>query len=490
MLITETLAEGLKRQYKVVVPADDLAKRLDDELVSLQKRANLPGFRPGKVPQHHLRRVYGKSVMADVLQNAVNEVNRRIVDDNGLKLAFEPAVSFPQQQSEIEAVISAKSDLEYTVALEVLPKIEIVDHSDIAVDKQIAEVPDADIVAAIERMAEPSRPYADKGAATAENGDRITVDFVGRIDGVEFDGGKGEGIQVVLGSNSFIPGFEDQVAGMKAGDERLVKVRFPDNYQAAGLAGKDAEFDVTAKLVEAAGEMKIDDDLAKQYGLESLDKLKDAVRASMSGELEGVARRKMKRQLLDALDAKYAFDLPPTLLDQEFNSIWSNVSTEMKAANKTFEDEGTTEADARGDYMKIAARRVRLGLVLAEIGEKAAVQVTDDEVSQGLVARARQFPGQEKEVWEFYRKNPERLAEIRAPIFEEKVVDHILGQVKVNDKPVSKEALLAEDDEAEASPAKAARPRKTKAAEGEEPEAAAKPAAKKARKVESAGSAE
>ena len=224
MQITETMAEGLKRQYKVVLPADDLAKRMDDELVSLQKRANIPGFRPGKVPQQHLRRVYGKSVMADVVQNAVNEVNRKIVDENGLKLAFEPAINFPQDQSRMEEVMEAKGDLEYTVALEVLPKIEIVDHADISLERQVAEVPEADVVAAIERMAEPSRPYTDKGAAKAASGDRVTVDFVGRIDGVEFEGGKGEGIQVVLGSNSFIPGFEDQVIGMKAGDARLVKL--------------------------------------------------------------------------------------------------------------------------------------------------------------------------------------------------------------------------------------------------------------------------
>jgi len=487
MQITETLAEGLKRQYKVVVPAGDLAKRLDDELVALQKKANIPGFRPGKVPQQHLRRVYGKSVMADVLQNAVNEVNRKIVDENGLKLAFEPAVSFPQEQAAIEQVISAKSDLEYTVALEVLPKIELADHSDIVIEKQVAEVPDADILAAIERMAEPSRAYSDKGAEAADKGDRVTVDFLGRIDDVPFDGGKGEDIQVVLGSNSFIPGFEEQIVGMKAGDQKLVKVSFPENYQAPGLAGKDAEFDVTAKRVEQAGELKVDDELAKQYGLEDLDKLKDAVRGSLAAELEGAARRKMKRKLLDALDAKYVFDLPPTLLDQEFNSIWSNVSTEMKAANKTFEDEDTNEADARGEYMKIAARRVRLGLVLAEIGEKAGVQVTDEEVSQGLVARARQFPGQEKQVWEFYRKNPERLAEIRAPIFEEKVVDHILTQVKVTDAPVSKDALLAEDEEdapaAKADAAAASEPSSHEPA-AEAPAAEAKPKAKKAKKAE------
>jgi len=484
MQITETLAEGLKRQYKVVLPAGDLAKRMDDELVSLQKRANIPGFRPGKVPQQHLRRVYGKSVMADVVQNAVNEVNRKIVDENGLKLAFEPAINFPQDQSRMEEVMEAKGDLEYTVALEVLPKIEIVDHADISLERQVAEVPDADVVAAIERMAEPSRPYADKGAANAASGDRVTVDFVGRIDGVEFDGGKGEGIQVVLGSNTFIPGFEDQVAGMKAGDTKLVKVTFPTNYQAPGLAGKDAEFDVKATLVEAPGDLSLSDDLAKQYGMEDLSKLKDAVRISMSSELEGVARRKMKRKLLDALDAKYTFDLPPTLLDQEFNAIWNNVTTEMKAASKTFEDEGSTEAEAREEYLKIATRRVRLGLVLAEIGEKAAVQVTDDEVSQGLVARARQFPGQEKAVWDYYKKNPQALAEIRAPIFEEKVVDHILGQVAIVDKSVTKEALLSEDDEDEA-PAKPAKAEKAAAADDGADEAKpAKAPAKKAKKAE------
>ncbi len=471
MQITETLVEGLKRHYKVVLPAKDLATRLEGEMVTLQKKVTLPGFRPGKVPAHHLKRVYGKSLMADVVQNVVNEANRKIVDDNGLKLAFEPAVNFPQEQEKIEEVMAARSDLEYTVALEVLPKFDIADHSDITIEKLVAEVPEADVMGAIERMAEPSRPFTDKGKkATADKADRVTVDFVGRIDGVEFDGGKGADIQVVLGSNSFIPGFEDQLVGVKAGEEKLVKVAFPANYQAPGLAGKDAEFDVTVKLVEAAGALTIDDALAKQYGMEDLDKLKAAVKITMSSELEGAARQKMKRKLLDALDAKYDFDLPPTLLEQEFNAIWNNVSQEMKAAGKTFEDEDTTEADARIEYQKIATRRVRLGLVLAEIGEKASVQVTDDEVSQGLVARARQFPGQEKAVWDYYRKNPEALAEVRAPIFEEKVVDHILTQVKQVEKAVSKDALLSEEEDDETAPAaqkpkKAAAPKKAKKAE-------------------------
>jgi trigger factor len=363
------------------------------------------------------------------------------------------------------------------VALETLPKFDIVDHADISIEKQVADVPDADVTGAIERMAESSRPFTAKDAkAKAEKGDRVSVDFLGRIDGVAFDGGKGEDIQVVIGSNTFIPGFEDQLIGLKVGETKLVKVSFPADYQAPTLAGKDAEFDVTAKGIEGAGELKIDDELAKQYGMEDLAKLKDAVKISMSMELEGAARRKMKRKLLDALDAKYTFDLPPTLLDQEFTSIWANVTQEMQAAGKTFADEDTTEEVARVDYMKIAQRRVRLGLVLAEVGEKAAVQVTDDEVSQGLVARARQYPGQEKAIWDYYRKNPQALAEVRAPIFEEKVVDHILTQVKLVEKSVTKEVLLADDeDEATDAAPKADKPKKA---------AAEKAPAKKAKKAE------
>jgi trigger factor len=350
------------------------------------------------------------------------------------------------------------------------------------------DVPAAEVDAEITRMAEPSRPFADKGPkAKAEQGDRVTVDFVGRIGGTEFEGGKGEDIQVVLGSNTFIPGFEDQLAGVKPGDKKLVKVTFPTNYQAPALAGQDAEFDVVAKVVETPGEMKIDDDMAKMYGMESLDKLKDAVKESIGRSYAQASRQKVKRKLLDALDAKYGFDLPPTLIDQEFNAIWNNVSAEMKAASKSFEDEGTTEDAARADYLKIAQRRVRLGLVLAEIGEQAKVQVTDDEVAQGLVARARQFPGQEKAVWDYYKKNPQALAEVRAPIFEEKVVDHLLTQVKLIEKTVSKDALMA-DDEADAAPAKAAKPKKAAAKEASAKEApakeATKPAAKKSKKAE------
>lgn len=448
MQVTQTFSEGLKRQYKVVLPAADLAERLSGQLDEMRLKVRIPGFRPGKVPVAHLKRVYGRSIMADVVQNAVTEANRKIVDDNQHKLANEPQIDFPQDQAVVEEVMAAKGDLEYSVAMEILPQFELADLSDVTLEREVVDVADADVTASIERMAEPGRPFSAKDGAAA-TGDRVTVDFTGMIDDAPFEGGTGADIQVVLGSGSFIPGFEEQLLGVVAGDARTVKVTFPINYTATHLAGKDAVFDVTVKAVEAPGELVIDDALAKQYGMETVDGLRDAVKAAVGNDYARATRRKLKRKLLDALDAKYTFDLPSSLLEQEFDGIWRSVEAEMKSAGKTFADEDTTEEKAREEYRRIAERRVRLGLVLAEIGEKAQVQVSDDEVTQALVERARQFRGQEKEVWEYYRKNPQAMAELRAPLFEDKVIDHLLQQVTVTEKSVSKEELLADDPEAE-----------------------------------------
>ncbi len=449
MQVTETLAQGLKREFKVVLPVTELEERLTSELATLKDRVRINGFRPGKVPVAHLRRVYGRSVMADVVQNAVNEANRKIVEENSLKLAHEPAIQFPENKEEVERAMDAKADLAFTVALEVLPTFEIADVSDVTVKKPVAAVSDGEVDESLQRMARQNVAFGAK-EGPAETGDRVTVDFVGRIDGAEFEGGKAEDIRVEIGSNSFIPGFEEQLVGLKAGDTKQVKLTFPVNYLAERLAGKDAEFDVAVKAVEAAGELKIDDELAKGFGMESLDKLKDAIRGAIQRDFDAQSRRKVKKDLLDALDGKYAFELPASLVDQEFAAVWSQVEAEMKTSQKTFADEGTTEEEARADYRRIAERRVRLGLVLAQIGEKADIKVSDDEVTQALVERVRQYPGQEKQVWEFYRKNPQALAEIRAPLFEEKVVDHILSEVKVDEETVSKEALFS-DEEAEAA---------------------------------------
>jgi len=262
-----------------------------------------------------------------------------------------------------------------------------------------------------------------------------------------FEGGAGTDVPVEIGSNSFIPGFEEQLIGVVQGETLIVKATFPENYSAQHLAGKEASFNVTVKGVEAPGETKINDEFATSLGMESLDKLKEAIRSNIAREYEAVARRKTKRVLLDQLDIAYDFELPPSLIEQEFNNIWQQVENDMQRAGKTFADENTTEEAAREEYLTIAKRRVRLGLLLAEIGEKADVQVSDEELSQGLMERARQFPGQEKMVWDFYRNNPQALAEIRAPLFEDKVVDHILASAVVTDQTVSKEELLREDDE-------------------------------------------
>ena len=445
MQVTETLSDGLKRAYKVVLPMQDLAKRLEDELDNMKDKVRINGFRPGKVPPAHLRKLYGKQVMGDVLQNAVNEANRKIVEDHSLRLANEPTIDIDGGDEGVKKAMEATGDLAFTVKLEVLPKFEVGSFDDVALERPVAAVDEAEVDQALERMASQSRPFSPKEGAAA-TGDKLTIDFVGKIDGVEFEGGKGEGLDLVLGSGQFIPGFEDQLVGASAGESRVVNVKFPEQYQAAHLAGKDASFDVTVQAVAAPGELVIDDEFAKSYGMESLDKLKDAIRSTMQRELDQVSRAKLKRALLDALDARYSFELPETLVEQEFNTIWQRVQEEQQQSGKTFADENTTEEAARAEYRGIAERRVRLGLLMAEVGEQEKVQVTDDELSAAIVEQARQYPGQEKMVWDFYQKNPQAVAQIRAPLYEEKVVDIIVSKAKVTDKTVSKDELLKEDE--------------------------------------------
>ncbi|HYC25387.1 MAG TPA: trigger factor [Roseiarcus sp.] len=458
MQVTETLSEGLKREYSIVLSADDLGRRLDGQLAQMKEKVRLNGFRPGKVPVAHLKRVYGRSIMADVMQEAINEANKQIVDENGLRLAQEPKVELPTDQASITAALEARGDLSYKVALEVLPKFEVHSFEDLAIERPTAEVTDADVAAAIDRLADSRRTYATKAeGAKAETADRLTIDFEGTIDGKPFEGGSSKDIQTVLGSNTFIPGFEQQLLGVVAGEKRTIKATFPEAYLDRRLAGREATLDVEVKAVEAPNAFAIDDEFAKGLGLESLDKLKATARANIADEYARASRNKLKRRLLDALDQRYSFDLPQSLVDQEFASIWRQVEEEQKASGRSFADENTTEEAARVDYRRIAERRVRLGLVLAEIGAKAEVKITDEELTNALVARARAFPGQEKQVWEFYRKNPQAMAELRAPIYEEKVVDHILSVAKVTDLPVGREELLRADEE-EGAPGAGAKP--------------------------------
>jgi trigger factor len=453
MQVTETLADGLKREFSVVVPASDLDTQVNARLAELKDRVRINGFRPGKVPVGHLKRMYGRSAMAEAIEGAVREANAKIVQDHGFRLAMEPQVKLPTEEDVIKDVVEGKADLNYSVAMEILPKIELANFKDIKLDKLTADVTDQEIDEAIARIADQNKPYAPKGeGAEAKLGDRVTISFVGSIDGVPFEGGTGDDVPVVIGSKTFIPGFEEQLAGIKAGESRTVNVPFPQNYGKAELAGKDASFAVTAKSVDTPGEVKADDEFAKQLGMESIAKLREAVKARIAQEHAGATRAKLKRQLLDALDQRHQFDLPPTLVDQEFQNVWQTVENDLKQQGRTFQDEGTTEEAARADYRKIAERRVRLGLVIAEIGDKNKIQVSEDELKRAVIDRARQFPGQEQQVLEFYQKDPNALASLRAPIYEEKVVDFLTELTQTTEKKVSREELYKEDDE-DAKPA-------------------------------------
>jgi trigger factor len=448
MQVTETLSQGLKREYSIVLAASDLAARLDGQLADLKNKVKINGFRPGKVPVAHLKRVYGRSVMADVVQEAINEANKQIVDDNGLRLAQEPKVELPTDQASIEAALEARGDLNFKVALEVLPKFDVGGFDDVALERPVAEVEDADVDQALNRLADNRRTFVDKPeGAKAESGDRVTVDFVGKIAGELFEGGTSDNIEVIIGSNTFIPGFEEQLIGAVAGDQRVVEATFPEAYVNRVLAGQKAHFDVTVKAVAAPEAFALDDEFAKSLNFESLDKLKEMIRGNLVNEYSRASREKLKRQLLDSLDSRYSFDLPEGLVAQEFDSIWRQVEQEQQASGRSFADENTTEEAARADYRRIAERRVRLGLLLAEVGAKAEVKVTDEEMTGALVARARAYPGQEKQIWDYYRNNSQALAELRAPIYEEKVVDHILALAKVDERKVTREELMKADEE-------------------------------------------
>lgn len=444
MQVTETLSEGLKREFKVVVPAAELDSKVNARLAEMKDRVRIDGFRPGKVPVAHLKRLYGKSAMAEAIEAAVRDANSQIVTERGLKLAGEPKIDLPADQAEVEKVMDGKSDLAYTVALEILPAITLADFKTITLEKLVAEVAESEIDEAMEKIAGQNRPYSVKNGK-AEKDDRVTIDFVGTIDGKAFDGGSGQGIVVQIGSNTFIPGFEDQLIGVAAGDKKEIKASFPPNYMAAELAGKDAAFDVTVQKVETPQAVTVDEEFAKSLGLESLDKLRGAVKDRIATEHTGMSRQKVKRGLLDALDKLHKFEPPPSLVEDEFNRVWQSVNTDLQQQGKTFADDDTTEDKAREDYRKIADRRVRLGLVLAEIGEKNKIEVSDEEVSRAIIEQARQFPGQEKQVWDYYRNNPNAVASLRAPIYEEKVVDFLLELAQVSEKKVSREDLYKDD---------------------------------------------
>jgi len=463
MQVSETLNSGLKREIKITVPAKDMEARLVARLEDAKDKVRLKGFRPGKVPLQHLRRMYGKSFMAEVVNEILNDSSRTIIADRGEKPAMQPEITMTEDEKEAEKVLAGSADFEFSLSYEVIPPIEIKDFSGIKINRPVYDVPEEEVEEQVKRVADSVRTYEPK-KGKAEKGDKVTLDYVGKLDGEPFDGGSATDSDVVIGHGQFIPGFEDELVGLKAGDTKTFKITFPESYAAQHLAGKEVEFDVTVKEVAAAEELVIDDELAKKLGLESAEKLREIIRSQLENQYGQMTRQKAKRQLLDALDESYKFEAPSKLVEAEFNNIWSQVTRDLEAAGRTFEDEETTEEEAREEYQRLAERRVRLGLVLAQIGEEANVQVSDDEMQRALIETIRRYPArQQQEIYDFYRQNPQALASIRAPIFEEKVVDHLLAQIDVTDEKVSRDELLAED-EAETEDKKAKGAAKKKAA--------------------------
>jgi trigger factor len=451
MQVSETHSEGLKRALTVTIPASELDSRLTDRLTELKARVRIKGFRPGKVPVNHLRRVYGKAAMAEIVENMVGETTRQALSERGERAAMQPKVAMTEDESEAMEVLEGRADLTFTLEYEVLPDYELGDFKGLKIDRPIVEVSDEEVEERLNRLAENARSYEPVERAAADD-DRITLSHVGKIDGEAFEGGTSEETQIVLGSGQFIPGFEEQLVGAKAGDEKTIEVTFPEDYPAEQLAGKAATFDVAIAEVAQPAELVLDDELAKRFGLESMDKLREAIRQQTESEFGQATRQHVKRQILDQLDAMHTFPLPDNLLEQEFENIWKQVMHDVEHHGKSFESEGTTEEEARQEYRKIAERRVRLGLVLAKIGETAEVNVTDEELQSALYDQARRYPGQERQVFEYYKSNPDALQSLRAPIFEEKVVDYLLEFAEVSDKTVTKEelaALVEEEDEAE-----------------------------------------
>lgn len=445
MQIVEKSVEGLSRIYGVTVPAAVLAEKVEARIAEITPTLNIKGFRPGKVPTAHVRRLFGKSLMSEIVEQTINETTQKVLADNNLRPAGEPDL---RPEGDIQDVVEGRTDLAYEIALEVIPEFEPADFSEISLKRPIYEPTEDEVGEALAELAESSKTYEPRKGKTvkSKDGDQLLIDFVGRVDGEAFEGGGAEDATLTLGSGQFIPGFEEQLVGAKPGDEVLVKVTFPAEYQAAQLAGKDAEFTVQVKEVRAPKASKVDDALAERLGIENLEKLKELLRSNLQSQFAGATRFKLKRALLDILDERHDFLLPPRMVEAEFSQIWEQVQQDKTSGGLPPEDADKTDAQLEVEYRKIAERRVRLGLVLAEVGRINNVQVTEQELAEAMRAEAMRYGPQAQQIFDFLRQNPSAQSQIRAPIFEEKVVDLIVSRAKVEDEKVSKEDLLREDD--------------------------------------------
>jgi len=452
MQVTETLNEGLKRKLAVVIPASDLNERLDARLSELQGKANIKGFRPGKVPMNHLKKVYGRSAMSEVMSDAINATVGKALDERSERAATQPKIDLPEDQQTINQVLDGEHDLSFDVSYEVLPPVEVMDLTTVALEIPVVEIDEADVDKEVQRVFAQQRGFEDKGDdAVVEQGDRLGLSFKGTMNGEAFAGGSADHAHLTVGAGEFIPGFEEQLVGMKKGETKSIQVTFPADYAQESLAGKDADFDVTILHADGPKAGELNDEFAKSLGLETVEELRNAVRDQMKAALDSMGRQAVKRQILDSLDDGHKFDVPADLVSAEFETIWQRVVHEVEHHGRSFEDEGTTEEAAREQYRTIAERRVRLGLVVAEIGNINKIEVTEEEHQQALIAEVRRFPGQEQQVYDYYRKNPQALAGLRAPVFENKVVDYVRELAKKSDKTMTRAELAriiaADEDE-------------------------------------------
>lgn len=462
MQVTELSAEGLKRAYQVIVDAAEIEQRVDKRLGELKNTIKMPGFRPGKVPVTLLKKQYGRSVMGEVLEQAVNEGSQQAIDDNELKPALRPKI-------EVKSFEDGK-DLEFSMELEVLPDVPTIDLKKIELVKLVAPVTDEAFNKALDNFAKRFQEFeAPADARPSQEGDRITIDFLGKVDGEAFEGGKADDFPLVLGSGSMIPGFEDQLTGVGKGDDVEVKVTFPEAYGAENLAGKEAVFEVTVKEIEAPKPIELTDDLAKGQGFEGLEALKTTMRESMEKEYANASRARIKRSLLDHLAENVRFDVPAGMVDLEFDSVWKQISEELE---KNPEQTDKSEEELKAEYRDIAERRVRLGLVLSDIGQGNELKVEQTELNQAVLEQVRRFPGQEQQVFDYFQKNPQAIEQLRAPIYEDKVVDFILEMATIEDQEVSVEELMKDpdedEDEDEADARPAGKPSKAEKADADE----------------------
>lgn len=445
MQVTETLSEGLKRAYTVVVLAADIESRRTARLTDLAKTLNLPGFRPGKVPMPVVRRRYATAVTAEILEEQVNESTQKVLSDRGLRPAMQPKVELVS----VDATGTEGKDLEFKVEVELLPEITMPDFAAISLTRRKAEVAADAVDKALNELAKRNRELEDVTEdRAAETGDVVTVDFIGRVDGEAFQGGTGTDMDVELGGAGFIPGFAEQIVGIKPGETRHIDVTFPEEYGAKELAGKAATFEITAKKLRHPVLPPIDDELGKKLGFEGLDAVRTAITEQMQREYDQLARLRVKRELLDALAGVANFAAPEGMVTAEFDQIWRRIEADREAGKLDEEDKAKDTEVLRTEYRAIADRRVRLGLMLSEIGRVNGLSVGADEMTRAMRQEAGRYPGQEAQVIEFFRSNPQAAESLRGPLFEDKVVDYVLELAKVTDEVVSPEELARDPAEA------------------------------------------